>query len=254
MQARLALLMFLQFTLPGALLPIFSLRLKDLGFSPMEIAWCCATHGVGALLAPLAAQLADRYFSAEKCVSVFCLLGSLLLIFLSQVTSVFWVATLTLAFWLLIVPMMMLCSTICFTHLKDPVKEFGLVRLSGTLGWMLPGWLLLGVSRISAHDNWTGAAQEQFLAGSFFGILVAAYSLTLPYTPPKPNKQEKFAPFAALKLLKGWPFATYCLCTWGICVTMPFNHASNANAFGTPGHCPTLAQPNLDYFAIGRGS
>jgi hypothetical protein len=56
------------------------MRLKELGFTPMELAICCATHGVGALLAPLGAQLADRYFAAEKCVAVFSLLSSLFLI------------------------------------------------------------------------------------------------------------------------------------------------------------------------------
>ena len=80
MQFRLSILMFLQFALPGAMLPLYSMRLKELGFTPMELAICCATHGVGALLAPLGAQLADRYFAAEKCVAVFSLLSSLFLI------------------------------------------------------------------------------------------------------------------------------------------------------------------------------
>ncbi|NDH07980.1 hypothetical protein EBX93_19050, partial [bacterium] len=182
--------MFLQFAIPGSFLPMYSIRLKELSFSPMEMAICCATHGIGALLAPLGAQLADRYFAAEKCVSVFCFLGSILLVALSNATGFWAMALLTLVFWLLIVPMMVLCSTICFTHLQNPEKQFGFVRFK--------------------------------CRGCVFGLIVTIYAFTLPHTPPRPNKQEKFAPLAAMRLLKGWPFATYCLCTLGVCITMPF--------------------------------
>ncbi len=203
-------------------MPLYSMRLKELGFTPMELAMCCATHGVGALLAPLGAQLADRYFAAEKCVAVFSLLSSLFLIGLAYAESLYLVCLLTLFFWLLTVPMMVLCSTICFIHLKDPEKEFGIVRLSGTIGWMLPGWILLTIISIFPNNNLQGQASEQFIIGSVFGLIVTIYALTLPTTPPSPNKVDKFAPLGALKLLRGWPFATYCLCTLGVCTTMPF--------------------------------
>jgi len=221
-QLRLSVLMFLQFAVPGALLPLYSLRLKELGFTPMEMAFCCATHGVGALLAPLGAQLADRYFAAEKCVAVFSLLGSGFLVALAFAENLFLICILTLFFWLLIVPMMVLCSTICFIHLKDPEKEFGIVRLSGTLGWMLPGWILLLITLIFPNTNWEAAASDQFLIGAFFGVIVTLYCFTLPTTPPSPSKVDSFAPLGALKLMKGWPFAIYCLCTLGLCITMPF--------------------------------
>ena len=201
---------------------MYSIRLKELSFSPMEMAICCATHGIGALLAPLGAQLADRYFAAEKCVSVFCFLGSILLVALSNATGFWAMALLTLVFWLLIVPMMVLCSTICFTHLQNPEKQFGFVRLCGTLGWMMPGWILLLINRSKIIPSWEGGVHEQFLIGCVFGLIVTIYACTLPHTPPRPNKQEKFAPLAAMRLLKGWPFATYCLCTLGVCITMPF--------------------------------
>ena len=222
MQFRLSILMLLQFALPGAMLPLYSMRLKELGFTPMELAMCCATHGVGALLAPLGAQLADRYFPAEKCVAVFSLLSSLFLIGLAYAESLYLVCLLTLFFWLLTVPIIVLSSTICFIHLKDPEKEFGIVRLWGTIGWMLPGWILLALVRIFPNNNLEGHANEQFIIGSIFGFLVAVYALTLPTTPPSPSKVDKFAPLGALKLLRGWPFATYCLCTLGVFITMPF--------------------------------
>ena len=87
---------------------------------------------------------------------------------------------------------------------------------------MLPGWILLALVRIFPNNNLEGHANEQFIIGSIFGFLVAVYALTLPTTPPSPSKVDKFAPLGALKLLRGWPFATYCLCTLGVFITMPF--------------------------------
>ena len=63
--------MFLQYAAPGALLPLYSTRLKELGFDPMTIAACCATQALGYVLISLSAgQMADRWFSAERCLAV----------------------------------------------------------------------------------------------------------------------------------------------------------------------------------------
>ena len=46
MRGRLAILMFLQYAAPGAMLPLFSLRLQELQFTPVEIGWACATQAL----------------------------------------------------------------------------------------------------------------------------------------------------------------------------------------------------------------
>ena len=51
------------------------------------------------------------------------------------------VFTATLVFWLLCGPILMLGTTICFTHLARPEQEYGGVRMWGTAGWMAAGWL-----------------------------------------------------------------------------------------------------------------
>ena len=71
MIARLSILMFLQYAVMGAWVPLFSLHLKERGFTPAETAWCCATAAMGALLAPLPwGQIADRWLAAQKCISL----------------------------------------------------------------------------------------------------------------------------------------------------------------------------------------
>ncbi len=69
--SRLSLLMLVVYATPGAIVPLFSLRLEQLGFSPADIGWCCATQALGSLIAPLiAGHIADRWFPPERCLCV----------------------------------------------------------------------------------------------------------------------------------------------------------------------------------------
>ena len=41
---------------------------------------------------------------------------------------------------LLYVPTISITNSIAFTHMKDAQKEFGIVRMGGTIGWILAAW------------------------------------------------------------------------------------------------------------------
>ena len=41
---------------------------------------------------------------------------------------------------LLYVPTLSITNSIAFANMKDPQKEFGLVRMGGTIGWILAAW------------------------------------------------------------------------------------------------------------------
>src|ERR1700691_3740431 len=69
---RLTVLMFLLYAPAGAVVPLFSLHLKELQFAPVDLGWACATQSLGALIAPLVAgQIADRWVASERCLA-FC--------------------------------------------------------------------------------------------------------------------------------------------------------------------------------------
>ncbi len=38
------------------------------------------------------------------------------------------------------VPTMSITNSIAFAHMKDPQAEFGIVRMGGTIGWILAAW------------------------------------------------------------------------------------------------------------------
>lgn len=210
--------MFLQFAAPGALLPLYSVRLQELGFSPEIIAWCSATQALALLLvALLVGQMADRWFSAERCLAVCAVLAGATLWVLAELRDPLPVFAVTLAYWMLTGPILFLGTSICFSHLSHPEKEFGYVRLWGTLGWMAPGWLLLGWFSDGRADS-----ADAFRLGGLLAFVLAGYALTLPHTPPRRNPVARWAPLAALRQLRGRTALVFLVCTFGVYLFFPF--------------------------------
>ncbi len=236
MRFRLSLLMFLQWALPGSLLPLYSVHLKRLGFGDLDVAGCCATQAIATLLSALVAgQVADRWVSAERAIAVCALLAGLDLWLLAELTSPLAVFAATLVFWLLTGPLLVIGTTVCFAHLPDPESQFAGARLWGTVGWMTTGWLL---GYWLASPAWLGAwyalvrphaphadLADVFRIGGLIGFALSGYALTLPPTPPRRGLTPTgrfLAPLAALELLRGWRLAVYSVCVLGTCVTFPF--------------------------------
>lgn len=215
--------MFLQYAIPGAMLQLYSVHLKELGLHPLLVGICCATQSLATLMiALLVGQAADRWFSAERCLAV-CALGASLVLLLISLVSNFWlILLLTFLFWLMIAPVLMLGTTISFTHLPRPEKEFGLVRMWGTIGWVVPAWILFAILALGYHGT-EGISQSLFRIGSLFGLILGFYALTIPRTPPRPNPGGPAAPLVALAHLNNRSFIVYCICMFGVCVTFPFS-------------------------------
>jgi hypothetical protein len=222
---RLSLLMFLQYAFPGALLQLYSLHLQNRGFDPWWAGCCAATQALATVLvALLVGQAADRWFSAERCLGVCACLAGIALWVLVGLTDPVAVFVTTLAFWLLTNPILLLGTSICFTHLAHPEREFGRVRSWGTVGWMVPPWVLLLARQLDGvrFSEGADACTDLFRLGGVFAFVLGAYAFLLPHTPPRPDAPGRSAPLAALKLLRGRPFAVYSICTLGLCVCWPF--------------------------------
>jgi len=231
------LLFFLAYAPLGAVVPLFTLHLTELGFTPTEIGWICATQAIGALIAPLlVGQIADRWIAADRCLAWCALLTAGLLWLLAEQVGVWPVFVVCLVFWITVTPLMTLANAIGFTHL--PQGHFGWVRLGGTFGWMVQCWL---VGYWFQHPDWLAPVREAiraecspslwsdaFRLASLMALVVSVYALTLPRTLPCPARTSSFfAPLAALQLIRRRPFAVYFLCTVGLCVTMPFTTQNN---------------------------
>ncbi len=244
-------MMFLEFFIWGAWLPLIFGYLPSLGFSATQQAWILNAFAIGSFTAMFfSTQFADRNFAAEKFVAFSHLVGGLAILALTWVPGnklaeiasdssteagsrvvegfdSFWLFfVLMLVHCLFYVPTISITNTIAFTHLKDAQKEFGRVRLWGTIGWIAASWpfvfLLVDWTKVPALGEagfveWLGAAlgtsksgaemqaatRYTFLAAGIASLLLAALSTTLPHTPPRKAEEgaEAFAWLEAMRLL-----------------------------------------------------
>jgi MFS family permease len=226
---RLSLLMFLYYAIQGAFVPLFSLRLQELGLTPMEMGWACATQALAALVAPLVAgQIADRWFPAERCLAICALLSGTLLWVLADLANASAIFTGCLALWLVLGPASTLTTALSFAHLPQQGHQFGQIRLWGTIGWVVSGWLVgywlskpAWLARLFTVTLVPGLA-DAFRLAAMMAFALSGYALTLPHTPPQRCLGDRLAPLKALRLLRDPPFAVYWLCFLGVCITFPF--------------------------------
>jgi MFS family permease len=222
MIARLALMLFLQNAVNGVLVPMFSVRLHDMGFTPWQVAMCSATNGMIAMAAPLMGQVADRWVSPNRCLAacgVWCAAAMVAMAFAQSYGAMFLGA---LVYWLGAVPMSLMCSSIAFSLLDNPERDFGKVRVWGTIGWMTPAWVLLGWSALMGWDTHASMTPYLFL-GAGLSLFLGAFALTLPVTKPRSQGVARVAPLEALRLIKGTTFACFVLAIFGWCLVHPFN-------------------------------
>jgi MFS family permease len=204
-RVRLFLMMVLQLAVWGAWAPKLFPYMGMLHFSPWQQSLVGSCWGIAAVAGIFFAnQFADRNFAAERFMAASHALSGLALAACAFLTSFWPFFAAYLVFSLLYVPTLSVSNSIAFANLKDPAKDFGAVRMGGTIGWVLVSWpfvFLLG-AKADAHDvRWI------FLVSAIVSFALAAYSLTLPHTPPKRGAQaaDPLAWREAIKLL-GVPF------------------------------------------------
>jgi nucleoside transporter len=144
-------------------------------------------------------QFADRNFAAEKFLAFSHLVGGLALV-ATAYSKTFWpFFSFFLLYGLLYVPTISVTNSLAFAHLKDPT-QFGIVRMGGTIGWIVVSWPLIFM--LSAQST-PEQMRRIFLIAAGISFALAAFSLTLPHTPPRPAVagEEKLAWLKAFKLL-----------------------------------------------------
>jgi nucleoside transporter len=225
---KLFLMMVLELSIWGAWLPLIYGYLPSLGFTPAQQSWILNAFPISAIIGMFfSTQYADRHFSAEKFMAFSHLIGGAAILGLAFTRSFIPFCLLMFIHCLLYVPTISIANSIAFANIKDPQKEFGLVRAGGTIGWVLAAWpfTFILVDWAKVHEanpqgfiNWLGTVLSSGLTGDALqrgtrwtyivagiaSLLLAAFSLTLPHTPPKKVEAgaDRFAWLEALKLLK----------------------------------------------------
>ena len=228
---KLLLMMVLEFFIWGAWYPLIFGYLPSLGFTATEQTWILSAFPVAAIVGMFFSnQFADRNFAAERFLSASHLIGGVAMLSLAW-TRAFWpFFGAMLVHCLLYVPTISITNSIAFAHMKDAQKEFGFVRMGGTLGWIMAAWpmtfILVDWDKVNAAPpqgfvSWQGTVLASGLTGPALqagtkwtfivtgvaSLVLSAFSLTLPHTPPQPAAagETKLAWLEAVRLLRA-PF------------------------------------------------
>ena len=175
-------MMALQLAIWGAWAPKLFPYMGMLGFSAGEQALVGSCWGIASVVGIFFSnQFADRNFSAERFLAVSHLIGGLCLFGAAYSTGFVPFFAFFLAFSLLYVPTLSVTNTIAFANLKEG-KDFGAVRAGGTVGWVMASWPFVFI--LGAHSG-PEEVRSIFLVAGAVSLALAAFSLTLPHTPPK---------------------------------------------------------------------
>lgn len=219
---QLSAMMFLQFFVWGAWYVTAPNYLGTIGFSAGDIGWTYAVGPIAAIIAPfIVGMIADRFFAAQHVMAAMHLIGGVLMfaaagmmkggsspnainfmIFLSQLTYY---------------PTLAMSNTLAMKNIADTEKDFPLIRVLGTIGWIVAG---LSLSWLGWE---TGINMFYLTAGA--GILLGLYSLTLPHTPPVKDANISIGQVLgldALALLAKPSYLIFMLSSFLICIPLSF--------------------------------
>lgn len=223
---RLSVMMFLQYAIWGAWAPVLSQYLvEELGFTKFQAGFVYSLLPLATMISPfLFGQLADRYLATERLLSLAHIGGGIALVFAATQTSYDGIRALMLLYALLYAPTLALTNSICFHNLRDSEKEFGRIRVWGTIGWIAAGWTL---TFWRSQMNLTSMSDSLLLAGGF-SVLLGLFSFGLPHTPPKKEGANPLAFLDALKLLRNKNFAVFMLISFVVATELQFYYILTA--------------------------
>jgi nucleoside transporter len=167
-------------------------------------------------------MIADRFFAAQRVLGVMHLAGAGLMLLATALmqTEKPTPSTINLVFFahmLCYFPTIALTNTIAMKAMTDSAKEFPLIRVFGTFGWILAGlalsWLMME----------TTVSMFYLTAGA--GIALGLFSFLLPHTPPTasgPVTARQILGLDALALLKNRSYLVFLVASTLICIPLAF--------------------------------
>ncbi len=240
---KLSVMMFLQFFVWGAWYVSMTGWMGTAGLNDL-IGWAYTVGPIAAVISPFfLGIIADRFFPTQRVLGAMHLLGGLALLAVPPVcggldptvakTFFHPYVLLLLAHMLCYMPTLGLTNTLCFHNMSEPEKQFPLVRVFGTIGWIVGnivvGGKLGSVTWIAEGDK----SPMQFYIAGAAAVLLGLYSFSLPHTPPpaagKRITIREIIGLDSLKLLSRGSYLVFVICSFLICIPLAGYYALARN-------------------------
>jgi len=221
---KLSIMMFLQFFIWGAWYTTVAVYMTKHGMADQTY-WPFTVNPIAAIVAPFFLGLvADRYFATERVLGVLHLLGAALMLLVPRATgspSTF--ILLLLLYNICYMPTLGLSSSLAFHNLQNQEKQFPMIRVFGTIGWIVAGLFISFVLTPimgSAAEETAGPLYATAIASALLGV----YSFMLPHTPPPARGQHvsirSVVGIDAFKTLGSGSFYVFIIASLLLCIPL----------------------------------
>ncbi len=215
----LSFMMFLQYYIWGSwYVTMGTFMTEFLKSTGMQIGAVYSALAIATMISPFfIGMVADRFFAAQRLMGVLHILGGLLLFLASKVEHngpFYWVI---LLYSLAYMPTIALSNSVAFRQMTDPGKQFPVVRVFGTVGWVVAGFMiaLLGIEKTPAT----------FYMASIVSVALGLFSFTLPNTPPQGktvSSAKAILGIDALMLFRERPYLIFFIAAIFVCIPLSF--------------------------------
>ena len=222
---RLSAMMFLQFFIWGAWYVTIGNYMAAQGMADLTH-WPYTVNPVAAIIAPFFLGLvADRFFATERVLGVLHIIGGLIMLTVPQATgSPLLFILLLLLYNICYMPTLGLANSLAFHNIENQEKQFPLIRVFGTIGWIVAGLFIGFVLGQFSGDELPDRTPLPLYTTAIASLILGAYSFTLPHTPP-PAAGEKVSlksivGIDAFRQLGSRAFYIFIACSILICIPL----------------------------------
>ena len=222
---RLSAMMFLQFFIWGAWYVTIGNYMAAQGMADLTH-WPYTVNPVAAIVAPFFLGLvADRFFATERVLGTLHIIGGLIMLTVPQATgSPLLFIVLLLLYNICYMPTLGLANSLAFHNIRNQEKQFPLIRVFGTIGWIVAGLFIGFVLGQFSGDELPDRTPLPLYTTAIASLILGAYSFTLPHTPP-PAAGEKVSLQSivgvdAFRQLGSRAFYIFIACSILICIPL----------------------------------